>query len=347
MDTIYITSSDSSAGKTAMAASLAQLLQATGKKVGYYKPVVLAQNSGPGLNDADPRFCARALGAGDALPSIVLSQEDLLKLQAGVGEAAASIQRTLAHRSQSLDVLLIEGLPCSGETGEASAALANILGARMLMVARYRPGLSAASITANVEAFRERFIGVIINAIPALALRSAREELGPALRREGLPVLGFIPEDRLLLSFAVADYARGLNGVILNNPENSSALVENLLVGANVLDSSDLYYSRRENKALLTRFDRPDLQWSALEGSTRCVILTGGGEPIPYVQDKATEAGIPLITTQLTTMEAVAKIAGFPATTVHHADKLQRFAQLLREHADLTMVGLQSHAAAA
>lgn len=247
--------------------------------------------------------------------------------------------------SSGRDFAVVDGLPLTSILSRLSADLATRVAGRVLVVARYRAGLTAEEIVASCEPVRGQLVGVILNAVPALVLRASGERFGEGLRSEGIELLGVLPEDRRLLSFTVTDYARHLGGVVLNSAEHGDELVESLLIGAMVTDSSEYYYERKENKALITRGDRPDLQWNALEGSTKCLILTQGIQPIPYVLDKATSAAIPVMVVPTDTHQTVAKLEGFATlATVHHRQKLEHFRTLFEGCIDLIRLGLRTPA---
>ncbi|OGO05693.1 MAG: hypothetical protein A2Y60_03680 [Chloroflexi bacterium RBG_13_54_9] len=113
-------------------------------------------------------------------------------------------------------------------------------------------------------------------------------------------------QSRSLLS--VGELAKHLEGEILNCPERSEELVENLMVGALSVDSGLDYFRRKTNKAVITRGDRPDIQMAALETSTKCLILTGNISPMPIVLHRATEKGIPIIVVKEDTVSTLRHI---------------------------------------
>ena len=47
--------------------------------------------------------------------------------------------------------------------------------------------------------------------------------------------------------------------------------------------------------AVVTGADRTDIQLAALEASTQCLILTGAGEPLPQLVNRADELEVPLL----------------------------------------------------
>jgi BioD-like phosphotransacetylase family protein len=342
VNALYITSLAKGAGKTAVAASLVALLKEHGKAAGYIKPVAAFADAVPaGYADADAAFCKQALGLAEPITVIAPAAVTVKALVGGLSDdVATTVRKRYADLSKGKDTVVIDGLPAAGETAAASKALAALCDAKVVAVVPCARGMAADEILALKGQFGERFLGVILNNVPELSMRAVREETVPALSAKGLHVLGVIPQDRLLLSLSVADYTQLLGGRVVNSDEKINELVEHIVLGANVVDSSEFYYERSSAKALVTRADRPDLQWSALGEKTRCVILTGGKEPIPYVLDRAAEAGVPVVVVSKSTLDTVAAMEMFVTkATFHYSQKLARAKDLLRSHADMHALG--------
>ena len=336
MPNIYVAGYTAGSGATTVAASLAAVAQAVGKRAGYCKPVSMSAKAG--TPDADAMFCQQALGLAEAVNVIAATGE---ALEQGLGTHADAARRAVQAAAQGKDVTVIDGLPASGRTAVASAELANLADARVVVVVWYQHGMEATVVAGVKERFGERLAGVLVNAVPAHATREAAQVFTPALRAAGIAVLGLIPEDRLLLGFTVAELSAQLGAEVLSNQEGSGEIVEQLLIGANVVDSSEYYYQRVPNKALITRADRPDLLWNALDENTRCVIVTGGKQPIPYVLDKAAENGVPVIVSPKGTMDTVTGLEGLAsAATFHHPKKLARYVEMLQAYANVGDVGV-------
>ena len=331
MANLYFTSLSPGAGKTALAAACVASLAAQGKKARYYKPLSAK------TADQDAAFCRQVFGEAAGPTPVTATQESLRE---GLDVHAPAVQK--AAQTLGADATLcIEGLDASGESAKVSADLARLLGAQVVGVVRYRRGMDLAPVHGLKQVFGQQFKGVVLNAVPATSLRVASEESKPALEAGGVPVLGIIPEDRLLLSFTVAEYSARLGGRILNNEERADQIVESILVGANALDQGEFYYATAENKALITRGDRPDLQFSALNTSTRCLILTHGVSPIPYVLDHAVEQEVPVVVVPKGTLATIEAIEGFIAqSSFHHRDKLARAVQLWDAHVDKRALGI-------
>ena len=118
-----------------------------------------------------------------------------------------------------------------------------------------------------------------------------------------IPVLGLIPENRLLMTLSIADLAQTLKGKILNNTEKSEELIEYFMMGSSTFDRGAAYYNRRNNKAVILWGEHAgfrkaaisNLQLAALQTSIRCLVISANSEPIPAVSQKAVEKQVPVI----------------------------------------------------
>jgi len=115
-------------------------------------------------------------------------------------------------------------------------------------------------------------------------------------------------EDRKILAISVGELAEIVQGEMLNCPENSGELVENLMVGAMCVDPAPLYFNLKSNKAVITRGDRPDIQMGALETPTKCLILTGDVKPLPNILQRAEEKKVPIIVANKDTAATLSEI---------------------------------------
>ena len=209
-----------------------------------------------------------------------------------------------------------------------------------LLVVTFSRDLNPDAVKSAADALGDGFQGVIINRVPTYGARAAETELQPALEAAGLTVLGIVPESRVLYGITVDDLITRLDARYALDLESGDALVEHVMVGANVLDAEDFpagpeYYAQRSNKAVIGRGDRPDFHWSAIDTPTRCVILTGNFEPIPYLLSKAEERQVPVAVVEkdtLDVMDALEEIFDGPA--LDSQAKLTAFTSLLESSID-------------
>ena len=115
-------------------------------------------------------------------------------------------------------------------------------------------------------------------------------------------------EDRRSLALNVGELAELIQGEILNCPEQSGELVENLMVGAMCVDPAPHYFNLKSDKAVITRGDRADIQLGALETPTKCLILTGGAKPLPNILQRAEEKQVPIIVVEKDTAATLSEL---------------------------------------
>ena len=161
-------------------------------------------------------------------------------------------------------------------------------------------------------------------------------EFIPALEALGIRTLGVVPEDRKLVSSTIDQIVEHLDGRYLEGSEYGDRIIEHFLVGGMGLDSGTLYFGIREDKAVIVRGDRPDIQMAALHTPTSCLILTNGTEPLEYIVHEAELEEVPIViadTDTLDTMKALRTLQ--ERVRFDHPDKVERFGALLRENVDL------------
>jgi BioD-like phosphotransacetylase family protein len=291
---LYVTSPYAGAGKTAVCAGLGRHLKGDKKKVGFFKPLV-AEIKSPKAIDSDAEFMKRILALREPA-------ENLCPVIGGKGNVTSKIKRAYARVSKGKDVVIVEGVwrqRPGGKPAEASYEVVKALDARVIIVEPYSERLSAA--TPNYKDFGEYMLGVVVNKVP-------RSRLSAQFGKGEVNILGVLPEDRVLFGLTVGELAEHIGGEILNGAEKSSEMVEDFMLGAMTLDSGLEYFGRKDNKAVVVRGERPDMQLAALETSTRCLVLSGGVAPIHTVLRSANDKGIPIILTKGDTISTVNSI---------------------------------------
>lgn len=128
------------------------------------------------------------------------------------------------------------------------------------------------------------------------------------LDEEGTKVMGVLPEERARLGVSVAELAEDLQAEVLCCPESTDKLVENLMIGALSFSSGEDYFARKDNKAVITRGERPDIALAALSTSTVCLILSNGNETSPQVVHLAEDKGVPVLSVKQGVLSIVDEI---------------------------------------
>jgi BioD-like phosphotransacetylase family protein len=330
---LFIVSAPEAAGKTAIAVGLGRHLTGEGKKVGFLKPLVGEKPAD--ISRGDAGFAKQALN----LPEDVA----VLNPSFGSGKALADKAReAYIEVSQNRDAVIIEGC-CGKKPGDddskAAYEIAKALKAKVIIVEDYAGGKVVPRYKDSYLGFGENLLGFILNRVPKRELNRTCEELTSRIKESEMRILGVLPEERALLTFTVGELAEQIQGELLNNGEKSAELVENVMAGAMCVDSGLDYFGRKANKAVVVRNDRPDMQMAALETATRCLVISGGGEPIDYVRFKADEKSVPVIMTENDTDTVIRNIEDLlDRTRFHQEKKLNRLAEVLQQNLDFKAI---------
>ena len=341
---LYVCSTANYSGKSALCTGLAHRMALDGLAPGYMKPVSITERRLEEESvDADAVFVAGILGltdSPDVIAPIRLSPQSVdLVLRARVDPAVYARQLQDAFRQISLDrqVVLLEGarsLSEAGLIGLSPAQIVAAVGARALVVVKYASDLQAvdeALLAAQV--LGEALLGVVFNMVPYQQKQFVSDVVVPALGGRGIQVYGLLPQEPLLTAISVGEVANVLGGEILCAAAHQDELVENLMVGAMNPDAALSYFRRKPNKAVVTGGDRLDIQFAALETSTRCLILTGNLYPSPVILSRAEEVGVPVVLVRQDTLTAVEMIERYRGRTrFHQAKKVDIFNRVLTGH---------------
>ena len=321
MSLLIIASDRPGAGKTATALALARISTENGGTISAFKPF--------SHGDQDPDqavFSELANPAPDGWPIQIgdsgPTRDDI---------ASAAHPLSIAAAGDNLAIVEILSEIDAGGLAE----LADAWDASVLLVAAYRRDLRASDLEEWQYALGDRLAGVLVNGLTRYLGTEANERLLPSLSDAGIPLVGLVPEDRLMLSVTVDEIRSGLNGRYVVEEGDVNAPVEWFQVGAMSLDPGELRFGLYENNAVVVRGDRPDIQMSALNSSISCLVLTGGLEPIEYITYEAGEEEIPVMVVETDTDSTMLALNDITTgARMNNSLKVRRFAELLRTHAD-------------
>ncbi|MEW5946401.1 MAG: phosphotransacetylase family protein [bacterium] len=341
MKSIYVGSNSEYSGKSLVCICLGSALRAKGKKVGYMKPVgVLPALAGKTVTDEDALFMKEYFGLKEALEDVcpvVLTHDLKMSLARGRPRGLREkIMESFRRVGKGKDVVLLGGGRTMDEgrmLGVPAEELIRETKSRLVFVERYEENRGLDTVLAVKDRVGESFSGLILNRIGVEAVEFVRKTIVPVLEREGVSVLGIIPDDPVLKAVSVGDLASHLGAEVITARDRLDELVHNFSVGAMSLDAAISRFRKVHDKALITGGDRADLQIAALETSTRCLVLTGGMYPQPLIQSKADEMKVPILVTKddtLTTVEKIDALIGRPR--IREKEKLERAMKLFREN---------------
>lgn len=346
MATMYIASTDTASGKTALCLGLGKRLQSDGFSVGYMKPISLSAHRLEGsMVDEDARFIKKELQLAEPISDLVpipldpQAVESIMRKQKWL-DYPKRLLEVFGRVSKGKDVMLVEGvdrLSAGGLIRLPANEVCKLLDAKSLTVVRYTGLLSLDAVLFYRRVLGDPMIGAVMNGVPQRLMESAEAVAKPFLQKEGILVYGVLPEDRFLMSVSVKELAEALEAEIVTRPDKGEELVQNLMVGAMSADVALSYFRQKPNKAVITGGDRSDIQLAALQTSTNCLILTGNLHPQDMIKGVAQEMGVPIVVSKYDTLTTIEIVEGFfGKSRFQQEKKTQRFQELLSEHFDFT-----------
>ena len=325
MGVLYVTSDEPGAGKTAFCTTLAHSLKGLGVQAAVFKPFAATFDAD---QDSDSATFKGLLGQPETAWPFPAPEGKLDA--AGVRKVNSALKTAL----EGQDALIVEG--SSALSDEATTRLVELLDAKALVMVRYRDGLDASVLKPWHTLFGERLIGVVVNGVTRYQSHEAKRGLAASVESDSDTVLGMVPEDRRLLAPTVEQVAAHLEGRFTVGEALTGGLIEHILVGGLGLDNGVDYFGLRDNKAVVVRGDRPDIQMAALQTPTACMVLTQDTEPIEYVVNEAELEEVPVVVVPTNTLDTMDALGGMQGSVrFDHPAKMERFAELLETHVDV------------
>lgn len=339
MVALYITSTKS-AGKTAFCAGIAQKLLEHGSRIGFMRPVHITEADNTN-GCADAIFIKGILKLAEpeeSLCPIQLSQNELWRnLTEDSANFSQNLRQAYSKVSRGKDVVIMEGLgnlDVDKVSTLACYTISDALEARVIILLNYSPNFDVSQIV-RIGKKVGHLMGVIVNFVPASKIEKVRRQLTDAFNKTGIRVLAVCPEVRSLLGVTVSELAQRLEGEILTSPGKAHEIVENVMLGAMTVDSGITYYNRKENKAVLVRGERADMQLAALQTPTKCLIITNNVKPLPFVIVQAEEKQVPIIIVKQDTPTIIADIEkALTESRFRSREKLVTFNKILESCLD-------------
>jgi len=303
MISLYVGSTSGYSGKSLVSMGVGLRLKKDGLRVGYFKPVgILPIKVENILTDKDAWFIYRVFELKDHVAEIcpvVLTQE--LTVRAYLKDIRGllrKIERSFKQLSQDKDIMIVGG---SGSIyswsvlGVSGLKVIKRLNAKVLLVVKYEGEFCVDYILQAKKDLGEHFIGVIFNKVTHEFRQSVDDYIVPFLKRRGIDVIGILPHDPLVGSITVEELNEMLGGKVLCCHDRLSNLIERFLIGAMQVDRATEYFKMTKNNAVIVGGDRADIQLSAIESGTECLVLTGELYPSELIVSRAEQKNIPII----------------------------------------------------
>ena len=159
----------------------------------------------------------------------------------------------------------------------------------------------------------------------------------PEFKNRGIDVLGILPYEKILSGIIVEDVVDMLGANLLTGEKGLERRIDKVFIGAMSTESALSYLRRYANKAIITGGDRVDMQLTALETSTSCLILTGGIYPSPQVIAKAEKLNIPVMLVSEDTFSASKRFENITAKIeAKDRKKIETIKKMVKENVDLS-----------
>ena len=162
-----------------------------------------------------------------------------------------------------------------------------------------------------------------------IVTRAPLADVAVVASRQG--VIAVLPEDRVLAAPSVDDIASAVSARWLLDAEPRGS-IDRIMIGTIASDAGEPYFGARDRKAVVTRYDKTDVQLAALLTDMELLVLTGGGEPSPYLIDRVrgTREDISVVLAEDDTVGVMRDIeALYGASRFDGAGKMLRAAAML------------------
>lgn len=342
MATLYVASTETFVGKSAICAALVDQFRQRGNTVGYMKPVsVSVTQTEDGAIDADAQMMRELfdLQVDPKYVAPVLATTGLLEqvLRGDAPDFRDTLLTAYKEVGAGNALVVLEGANTWAEgamLGLSADQVSDILQSPVLLVNRYRNTASVDIIMAVQRYLGERLLGVVLNQVYESQVDYVKRTVVPFLENARIPVFGIIPRDAQIEAPTVSDVVEQIDAEVVGQGDHAR-LVENLSVGAMSADAALTFFRRKPNKAVITGGDRADLQLAALETSTSCLILTGNLRPSTAILDRAQQRNVAVIMTPNDTLTTVHQLEGIMGQVRFNSAKRDRFNQLAGQNIDM------------
>lgn len=347
MISLYVGSTSGYTGKTLITMGLGHKFRKDGLRVGYIKPVgILPAKVNDVLTDNDAWRIYRALGLEDPLseicPVVLTPDLEVKSYRGDIKGLMPKILKSFSRLSKDKDVMLIGGygsIYTGSYLGLRGLDVIKRLNARVVLVVKYEGEYIVDYVLQAKRDLRDRFLGVILNKVSLELKQSANEYAVPFLMRKGVDVLGMIPHDSIVGSITVEELNEMLGAKVLCCHDKLGNFVEHFLIGAMQADKAMEYFRKTRNNAVIVGGDRADIQLSAIEAGSVCLILTGELYPGEIILSRAEQKDIPILIVREDTYSIAKKLEKLSVRLrLRDKGKVERGMNLVQENVDFTVL---------
>ena len=348
---VYISATEQDSGKTAVSMGLMHLLVGQGLNPGYMKPVGQHYEEYFGSKvDEDAVLFHIVFGLKDNpsdMSPIAIERGFTEKFinKPDVRPLEKKIVDSYKKLSKEHDIVIVEGTGHAGVGscfGLSNARVAQILGAKVVIVATGGIGRPMDEIALSMALFKQHnveVIGVVLNKVLPEKFDKVHKTVSKGLKIFGTELVGAIPFDNSLTTFTVGQLAEQLKYDVLFGKHFLSSRIENIVVAAMRPEHSLKYI--RKNTLVITPSDRYDAIKSsvkALKGyypNIGGLMLTGGFSTDAKSEKMLKDSGIPVLVSKSDTFSVSSAIAklGFKIQS-YEDDKIKKLYKLVKSSVD-------------
>lgn len=349
---IFVAATRMNDGKTTTCLGLTAALQAMGLHVGYIKPI--AQRvvmSGEdqvdedtllidGLFDLDIPIAAMSpVAIGPDFTRQYLENPDEIGPQ-----LKDRICRAFDRTAYGKDIVVVEGSGHAGVGsvfGASNADNAKVLGSKAIIVAAGGIGKPIDEVALNKALFDQagvEVVGAIINKVLPDKIDFIRDFAGRGLRRLGVPLLGVVPLQEMLIYPNLDQVAEETKARWIHQPAGLRR-VRRVVIGAMSARRS-AEYLRIPGTLVIVPGDREDLLEAFIAGngakSLTGVIFSNGLLPNDDIVRRLKEADIPMAAVEAECFAVTARINNMSVKTMRQdADKIPVIQKMISESVDI------------
>ena len=348
---IFVAATRMNDGKTTTCLGLTAALQAMGLHVGYIKPiaqrVVMSGDDQvdedtlliDGLFDLDIPIAAMSpVAIGPDFTKQYLENPDEIGPQ-----LKDRICRAFDRSAYGKDIVVVEGSGHAGVGsvfGASNADNAKVLGSKAIIVAAGGIGKPIDEIALNKALFDKagvQVVGAILNKVMPDKIEFIRDFAGRGLRKLGVPLLGVVPLQEMLVYPNLDQVADETKARWIHQPEGLRR-VRRVVIGA-MSARRCAEYLRVPGTLVIVPGDREDLLEAFLAAGAKSltgVIFSNGLMPNDDIVRRMKEAGIPMAAVEAESFAVTARINNMSVKTMQQdADKIPVIQKMISESVDI------------
>ncbi len=353
---LFIAATRQNDGKTTTSVGLLAAMRSAFPRIGYIKPIgqrlVEASHR---MVDEDTVLMDKVYGLNCPIDEMnpIPVEQDFTKqyLRSSHNEVlACRIQQAFDRVAWEKDLVVCEG---TGHAGVGSifdlsnARVANLVGAKVLIITRGGIGRALDDIALNQALFEKEgvsIIGVILNKVIPDKIGYVSELAQEGLRRRGLRLLGAIPHKPLLSSPTIDLIREELEVEQINRSPRIHAVVKGLVIGT--MNPASVRRFLRPGALFILSGDRDDLMRALFaevdpettEGLSG-IILAEGARPSPAMLRRIESLPCPVFLSRQDSFEVSTRIKeAIVKTRPGDLEKITLIRDLVRKHVDISRI---------